>query len=173
MVAISSYRPPKVEIRKSSKIEGRGIFAKELIKKGEIIAIKGGHLLNIGEYKRLNNECKQYCLQVEDDFFLGPRIIEEIPENAICINHSCEPNVGFRGQITYVAMRDILPGEELTHDYAMCFTNAEAFSDLKCKCGSKYCRGKIKGDDWKSKELQKRYANYFSSFILEKITSNK
>jgi len=34
-------------------------------------------------------------------------------------NHSCEPNIGVQGQIVYVAMRDIAPGEELTHDWAM------------------------------------------------------
>ncbi|HTQ89004.1 MAG TPA: SET domain-containing protein [Streptosporangiaceae bacterium] len=32
------------------------------------------------------------------------------------INHSCEPNVGFAGNIVLVAMRDISPGEELTTD---------------------------------------------------------
>ena len=35
------------------------------------------------------------------------------------INHSCEPNVGFAGDIVLVAMRDISPGEELTTDYAL------------------------------------------------------
>jgi len=35
------------------------------------------------------------------------------------INHSCEPNVGFAGNVVLVAMRDIEAGEELTTDYAM------------------------------------------------------
>jgi hypothetical protein len=32
------------------------------------------------------------------------------------INHSCEPSVGFAGNIVLVAMRDISAGEELTTD---------------------------------------------------------
>jgi SET domain-containing protein len=32
------------------------------------------------------------------------------------INHSCEPNVGFAGNVVLVAMRDISPGKELTTD---------------------------------------------------------
>lgn len=35
------------------------------------------------------------------------------------LNHLCNPNVGVRGEITFVAMRDIKAGEELTTDYAM------------------------------------------------------
>ncbi|GIT46042.1 MAG: hypothetical protein Ct9H300mP12_06270 [Acidimicrobiales bacterium] len=40
-------------------------------------------------------------------------------ETSIRINHSCDANVGFRGQVLYVAMRDIAIDEELCHDYAM------------------------------------------------------
>jgi uncharacterized protein len=35
------------------------------------------------------------------------------------INHSCEPNVGFAGNIVIVAMREVIAGEELTTDYAL------------------------------------------------------
>jgi uncharacterized protein len=35
------------------------------------------------------------------------------------INHSCEPNVGFSGNVVLVAVRDIRHGEELTTDYAL------------------------------------------------------
>lgn len=31
-------------------------------------------------------------------------------------NHSGDPNIGGQGQIVFVAMRDLQPGEELTHD---------------------------------------------------------
>ena len=169
MQKIESYKSPKVEIRTSGKITDKGIFAKEKIRKDEVIAIKNGYILNKDEFDNLDDKCKQYCLQIEDDFFLGPKKREEIHLNGIFINHSCEQNVGFQGQIIYVAMRDIEPDEELTHDYAMCFSNMEHFSDLRCNCGSDNCRKKIKSDDWKSRDLQKKYGNYFSDFILKKI----
>ncbi len=167
-----SYRSPKVEVRTNS-IEGTGIFARENISKSEIICAKGGHILNLHEFKQLSWSEKRYCLQIEDDLFLGPRSEAECPENAIYINHSCDPNVGFQSQITYVALRDIGQGEELTHDYAMCYTIADVLPPMQCRCKSKRCRGTITCEDWKLDELHQRYGNHFVSFILRKIESTK
>lgn len=164
---MKSHRSPKTEVRENSKIQGKGLFAKEPIMKGEIIAVKGGSILGSREYRQIPDSAKQYCLQIDDDFFIGPRSKEEIEETAIFINHSCEPNVGFFGQIVYVALRNIREGEELTHDYAMCFTARN--QDFECNCGAKNCRGKITDKDWKLKELQKKYGNNFALFILKKI----
>ena len=77
-----------------------------------------------------------------------------------------KPNVGFRGQIVYVAMRDIRAGEELFHYYAM--ERSDEYS-LDCHCGSPLCRGKITGQDWKLTELQERYGDYFSIYIRNKF----
>src|SRR5207244_1312071 len=41
------------------------------------------------------------------------------------INRSCEPNVGFAGNVVLLAMRDVEPGDELTTDYAL-FDTSEA-----------------------------------------------
>jgi uncharacterized protein len=41
--------------------------------------------------------------------------------------------------------------------------------DMKCFCGSKICRGKVKSYDWKITELQKRYRGYFQPYIQDKI----
>jgi SET domain-containing protein len=170
MSTIKSYRSPKTEVKENSRIQGKGLFAKEPIKKDEIVAIKTGHILTLKEFQKLPDELKQYCLQIEDNFFLGPKSKEEIEDNSIFINHSCEPNVGFNGQVTYVALKDIQPGEELTHDYAMCFTID--FHNYKCSCGSKNCRSVVSsGNEWKSEELRKKYGDYFAWFILKKIKS--
>ena len=169
---IEPYRSSKVEVR-ASALAGRGIFAKERIAAGQAIAIKGGYFLSADEFDALSTECKQYCLQVGDDMFIGPRQKRDIPDCAVYINHSCNPNVGFRGQLTYVAMREIMSGEELTHDYAMCFTDMRQFSNMVCGCGSTKCRTTITGDDWKSPELQELYGNYFAEFILKKIKQSR
>ena len=39
-----SYSSPKVE-KRSSPIEGRGLFAKRAIKMGEVVVVKGGYIL--------------------------------------------------------------------------------------------------------------------------------
>jgi hypothetical protein len=40
----SSYRSVKTEIR-ISDTEGRGLFAKKQIRKGEIVSVRGGHII--------------------------------------------------------------------------------------------------------------------------------
>ena len=40
----SSFRSIKTEI-KTSNTEGRGLFAKEAIRKGEIVSVRGGHII--------------------------------------------------------------------------------------------------------------------------------
>ena len=167
MVTIKSYRSPKTEIRES-KIGGKGIFAKEDIKKGEVVFIKKGHIVNYEEAMKLDKELGEYSLQISDAFFLCPKTKEEIPYSAIFINHSCNPNVGPDGQIVFVALRDITAGEELCYDYAM--TTSYDYK-LECFCGSKNCRKTITGNDWKSKELQNKYRNHFTWHILKKIKS--
>jgi len=52
-------------------------------------------------------------IQVSDDLFIGPSTMAEREGGMMHINHSCEPNLGLQGQIVYVALRDISPGEEL------------------------------------------------------------
>jgi uncharacterized protein len=81
-------------------------------------------------------------------------------------NHSCNPNLGMRGEITFVATRDIRAGEELTHDWAM--TDDDEYA-VECKCGAANCRKILTGKDWQRPELQKRYAGYFSAYLADKI----
>ena len=81
-------------------------------------------------------------------------------------NHSCNPNLGVRGEITFVAMRDIRVGEELTHDWAT--TDDDEYS-VECECGAANCRKILTGKDWQEPELQKRYASYFSAYLADKI----
>jgi len=166
MPEIRCYRSPKIEVR-SSSLQGRGVFATEKIEQGEVVAVKAGHIITADQLPEITANVGDYALQIHDRFYLSPISDEEIERMTIFINHSCDPNVGFDGQVTYVAMRDIEPGEELCHDYAM--ERTDNYS-LNCRCGSTLCRGRITGEDWKNPEIQKRYNNYFSSYILNKIS---
>ena len=71
------------------------------------------------------------------------------------LNHSCDPNLGLRGQIVFVSLRDIETDEELTFDYAM--TDDEHY-EMRCDCGSARCRGTVTGKDWLRMELQEKYS---------------
>lgn len=160
-----SYLSPKTAVRESP-IQGRGLFAASPIGKGEIVAIKGGRIITRELLERLRPRLGSAEVQIAHDLFICPTDEEEREGSMIFSNHSCDPNIGVRGEITFVAMRDIARGEELTHDWAM--TDDDETS-TPCRCGAKKCRGTITGKDWQNLELQERYAGYFSAYLAEKI----
>ena len=164
-----SYRSPKTEVRES-KIHGCGLFATAAIAKDEVVAIKGGHIISRRQLREeVGPRLGPVEIQVGDDFFIAPVTNEERESSMLYTNHSCDPNLGIRGQITFVAIRDIHAGEELTHDWAM--TDDDGYS-IECKCGSPQCRGTLTGKDWQRPELQERYAGYFSAYLAAKIAEH-
>ena len=164
---VSSRLSSKVEIRDKS-LNGRGIFAKEDIKKDEIVFIKGGHILTRDEI--FSSGTINSYFPISDEYFLGAINKEEEEAIKLYQNHSCNPNVGLHGEITFVAMRDIKKDEELTVDYA--FIDNEDYS-FKCTCGSDNCRGIITGFDWKMKEIQDKYYEYFAQYLKDKIDKER
>lgn len=160
---VYSILSKKIEVR-SSPIHGKGMFAKMDIKKGEVVFIKGGYILSRDEF--YSNGIINSYLPLDDNYFLAARNMEEESYIKLYNNHSCNPNCGLRGEITFVAIRDIGQGEELTCDYA--FIDNEDYK-FECNCGSSNCRHIITGHDWKIKELQKKYKNYFAAYLKEKI----
>jgi SET domain-containing protein len=165
----ASYLSPKTRIGKS-RIHGRGLFARSPIPKGDIVAIKGGHILDGRALSRVRRRIAAAYIQIDDGFYIGARRPVEVAPNKLFINHSCEPNLGIRGQVTYVALRAIKAGEELTYDWAM-EENAPAVT--RCACGARRCRGTLTGQDWKIASLQKRYRGYFSAYLEEKIRERR
>lgn len=84
------------------------------------------------------------------------------------INHSCDGNTWMKDAFSLIARRDILPGEEVTVDYAL-FVDPDYVSKWKRRCDSVDCRGQVTGEDWKKPELQERYKGRFSLMINKKI----
>ena len=160
-----SYISPKAAIHPSS-IQGRGLFAIQPIGKGEIVCIKGGNIFNRAMLDEIKDKLGPAEIQIADELFIGPLIEEEREGGMIFSNHSCDPNIGIRGQIVFVAMRDIEAGEELTHDWA---TTDDDSYEMKCNCGTGACRGIITGQDWRRKDLQQKYAGYISWYLTAKI----
>ena len=161
-----SYRSPKTEVRES-KIHGRGLFAVADIAKDEVVVVKGGHIVSGQTVReRITPELGPAEIQIDDDLYIAPVTTEEREGSMLFSNHSCDANMGVRGEITFVAMRDISAGEELTHDW--CMTDDDNYS-LNCNCGAKNCRGTLTGKDWQRSELQRQYAGYFSTYLTRKI----
>jgi SET domain-containing protein len=161
-----SYRSPKTEIRES-KIHGNGLFATTDIAKDEIVAVKGGHIVDRKILReRITPQLGPAEIQIDDDLFIAPVTDEERESSMLYSNHSCDANLGMRGEVTFVAMRDICAGEELTHDWAT--TDDDDYS-IACKCGAANCRRILTGKDWQRPELQKKYVGYFSAYLARKI----
>jgi len=161
-----SYRSPKTEVRES-KIHGHGLFAIAAIAKDEIVAAKGGHIVDRKTLcEKITPVLGPVEIQIGDDFFIAPVSDEERELSMLYLNHSCDPNLGVRGEITFVATRDIRAGEELTHDWAM--TDDDDYS-VECNCGAPDCRKTLTGKDWQRPDLQKRYEGYFSAYLALKI----
>jgi len=172
MHSMHSWMSPSAEIR-NSEIHGKGVFATAPISKNERVAIFGGDIMFIEEIDRLPEDLQDYPMQIEERFVLGSRTAKA-PEETDFFNHSCDPNLGIRGQIFLVAMRDIQVGEELCFDYAMAVSvsvGSDIVFEMDCQCGTRFCRKKITETDWLLPDLQKRYDGFFSQYLQEIINS--
>ncbi len=165
-----TYFSPKTE-KRSSGIEGRGLFARENISKGEIVVVKGGYVMTTAQRDKVSEQLGPAEIQITDDLHIGPVTSDEREGGMMHLNHSCEPNLGLQGQIVYVALHDIAEDEELAFDYAM--TDDDHSDTMECSCGTASCRGTITGQDWTKKEIQQKYDGYFSWFIQRKIDAQK
>jgi uncharacterized protein len=67
-----SYLSPKTAIR-ASAIQGRGLFAAEPIAKGEIVAVKGGHIVGRGELPELRGRLGPAEIKIAEDLYIGVR----------------------------------------------------------------------------------------------------
>ena len=163
---VSSYITPKALKGVSSAIEGRGLIAVTPIDGGELVAIKGGHIVSTAALRSLPERLQNSEIQIADGFHLVALEEAEYEPVMLFLNHSCEPNVGFAGNTVLVAMRDISPGEELTTDYAL-FDDHDGI--MGCQCRTPSCRGMIGGRDWQRPDLQRKYGSYFSSYLLHRL----
>lgn len=160
-----TYRSPKTEVR-PSPIHGEGLFAKRAIAQGEIVAVKGGHVLTAEQWATLEPVLGSAEIQVSEELFIAPADQTEHDGSVLYTNHSCDPNLAIQGQIVLLAMRDIAPDEELTIDWA---TTDDGDHVMECRCGSPRCRGTVTGKDWTKPELQQRYRGWSCWFLQRKI----
>lgn len=160
-----SYISAKAVV-KESPIHGKGLFAAEPIAAGEVVCVKGGSIIDRETLESMPDWFRSAEIQIADDLFIAPLTEAERDGSMIYSNHSCEPNIGVKGQIVFVAMRDIAPGEELTHDWAMT-DNDESIQ--ACSCGAANCRKTITGKDWQRPELQAKYRGFISWYLTEKF----
>lgn len=84
------------------------------------------------------------------------------------VNHSCSANLGIRlnkaGAYDFIALQEILQGEELLWDYETSEYEIEGFTS--CSCGAPTCRGELLGFRGHGQEVIDRYgASYIAPFL--------
>jgi uncharacterized protein len=144
----------KIEIRKTPD-KGEGLFATEQINPGEQILEFIGNIVTYDEYllnppavhagNPLQIGLKEYIDLQPTDF-------------GVFTNHSCSPNAGVKNDRFLVAIRTILPNEEVTFDYSTTMNDGSWILE-KCNCGSPECRTIVQDFVYLPKELQKKYCD--------------
>lgn len=122
--------------------KGLGLFAKRRFRRGEIIWISDDFDLKIPVQDYLHiAENQRRILNVYSYLDYKNRVI--VPwDSGKYVNHSCAPNS--TGLLDFdnisIALRNILPGEEIVEDYCCYFGHFETFT---CLCGAADCRGVV------------------------------
>jgi hypothetical protein len=171
-----SWMNKKLEVRDTIKY-GKGVFATAEIAKDEMLFVMGGYIYDIDDENNISDYSADKPIEISEEFSICPpdeHEMEKMPQHYV--NHSCDPNAGFKGQIFMVAMKPISAGEEIVYDYAMIIHSnprSEAYFTMNCHCGSKACRGVIDEEGWQIPELQSRYDGYFQWYLQEKINKLK
>jgi hypothetical protein len=164
----TAYLTDKCEVQNRDVTGGKAVFAREVIEPDELIGVWSGRIVTADQLDELPEEIRRHTVQVEEGLYLASLTANDAPD---FINHSCEPNAGLDGQVAIVALHRILPGEEVTIDYAMC--DGSAYDEFDCACGSHLCRGRVTGDDWRNPVLWERYAGHFSPYLARRIEALK
>jgi uncharacterized protein len=139
---------------------GRGLIATALIRKDEVVAVFDGPTYFAPRTSALRKEIADHAIQI------APNLWKDSYGKARCANHSCEPNLGYRGRDTLVAMRTIQPGERLTVDYEM---TERSDWRMVCRCKTPSCRGMIGTFDNLPPNVRAKYGAYISSWLREEL----
>lgn len=149
---------PKVSLRRTKKF-GKAVFAKQPIRKGEVIAVFDGTIYD-DDFEGWTRDLQNHTIQI------GKSKWRDSKGLARFINHSCEPNCGIRGLYKVVAMRPIEKGEQITWDYEM--TEKSDWWKMKCKCGSTLCRKVIGNYSNMPRKVRQKYKGYISAWLTKK-----
>ncbi|MEK7498502.1 MAG: SET domain-containing protein-lysine N-methyltransferase [Patescibacteria group bacterium] len=154
----------KYAVQKSG-IRGKGLFAISKINQHEIIFIPQGTTHTVRRYTKSDAKTGQHMLGISTRTWLKTERNDPLWH----LNHSCEPNAYICGSKIVVALRNILPGEEITIDYS--FTEEDPFWELDhpCRCRSSICRTHIRSIIHLPQELKTAQKNHTPDW-LQKYT---
>lgn len=124
-----------------TKEKGLGVFAKKEIKAGTVIGDYLGKVIETRLYDLEKDKKGLFLMYYTDKASIYPDLKKQ---GTHLLNHSCSPNCWMYihyGHTLFFAIRDILPGEEITISYLLKpKDNCDACTH-NCNCGNKFCSG--------------------------------
>lgn len=155
-----------LEIRESP-IHGRGLYANRRYERSSAIIRLGGCLFNISQ--RGTAEVMPSTTTPLSETVLLAEPSNGSKDYSDYLNHSCNPNSGFMDAISIVAIRDIVPGEEIVIDYTFWECDVGWALRHDCRCGAERCRKKVTGRDWMAVKPTDWSFQYFSPFMKRRV----
>ncbi len=150
-MALRKYHIPELIEVRNSRIQGRGVFAKRRIRKGQRIIEYVGERIDPEEVDRRYDDHSMdrhhtFLFEVDEYTTIDGAVGGN---ESRYINHSCDPNceaVDDGGRIFIFALKNIQPGVELLYDYQYDLDEPLTQALRKrypCRCGATSCRGTI------------------------------
>lgn len=146
---------PRTELREVDPVIGCGVFATALILKGTIVWATDplDRYLTPGDLKAMPARVARELL-LRHTWKTKEGLYALAWDNSRFVNHSCTPNVLATDLGFEIAVRDILPGEEMTNDYAN--LGLQRDEHFHCARGEPGCRGEVHYPD--AARLQSHWA---------------
>ena len=140
--------PRRLQVRRSG-VHGKGVFALQPLKKGEVVIEYKGEVIDWPEALRRHphdpsDPNHTFYFHIDEQHVIDAKVGGNA---ARWINHACDPNCEadeVDGRIFIKARRAIKPGEELFYDYGLIIEERYTPALKKqfaCHCGSPKCRG--------------------------------
>lgn len=123
-----------LEVAPAGKL-GLGVYVRRAFGRDEVV------FTATGTVRHYESRTLEDAFRYTDWLGVGEDTYLDMAKPFVFVNHSCEPNLGIRGALEFVALRDIEVGEQLSYDYSL--TSNEPF-EMICRCGAPSCRRVIR-----------------------------
>jgi SET domain-containing protein len=140
---MKTWLHPKIEVR-PSPIEGKGLFAREPISRGEQLTRNGEDdyvIMTDEEFAVFTHTAVSWDAVALGNGLHRVSTVSREQDPSNFGNHSCDPTAQTNSE-GLVASRDIRADEEITTDYAL---HSSKNWSMLCHCGAENCRRVVRG----------------------------